>query len=61
MFYKRQGAGAADNPVAPMLYTFAQVDKQSGKDFDLPQYKKLMKELRLVDLLCLLSIDRLWA
>ena len=35
------------------------VDKQSGKDFNRPQYKKLVKELRAGDLLYLLSIDRL--
>lgn len=34
-------------------------DKQSGKDFDRPQYKKLVKKLRQGDLLYVLSIDRL--
>ncbi len=34
-------------------------DKQSGKDFDRPQYKKLVKKLRPGDLLCVKSIDRL--
>lgn len=34
-------------------------DKQSGKDFDRPQYKKLRKKLRPGDLLYILSIDRL--
>ena len=35
------------------------VDKQSGKDFDRPQYKKLVKKLKAGDLLYILSIDRL--
>ena len=35
------------------------MDKQSGKDFDRPQYKKLVKKLRAGDLLYVLSIDRL--
>lgn len=35
------------------------IDKQSGKDFDRPQYKKLVKRLRKGDLLYILSIDRL--
>lgn len=35
------------------------VDKQSGKNFDRPQYKKLVKKLRHGDLLYILSIDRL--
>ena len=34
-------------------------DKQSGKDFDRPQYKRLVKMLKAGDLLYLLSIDRL--
>lgn len=34
-------------------------DKQSGKDFDRPQYKKLVKKLKPGDLLYILSIDRL--
>ncbi len=34
-------------------------DKQSGKDFNRPQYRKLMKKLKPGDLLCILSIDRL--
>lgn len=34
-------------------------DKQSGKDFNRPQYKKLLKKLRAGDLLYILSIDRL--
>lgn len=35
------------------------VDKQSGKDFRRPQYKRLVKTLREGDLLYVLSIDRL--
>ena len=34
-------------------------DKQSGKDFNRPQYKKLVKKLKPDDLLCIKSIDRL--
>lgn len=34
-------------------------DKQSGKDFDRPQYKRLVKKLKKGDLLYILSIDRL--
>ena len=34
-------------------------DKQSGKDFDRPQYKKLLKKLKRGDLLYVKSIDRL--
>ena len=33
--------------------------KQSGKDFDRPQYKKLVKKLKKDDLLYIKSIDRL--
>ncbi len=35
------------------------IDKQSGKDFDRPKYKKLVKKLKAGDLLYILSIDRL--
>lgn len=35
------------------------MDKQSGKDFDRPNYKKLMRKLKAGDLLYVLSIDRL--
>jgi DNA invertase Pin-like site-specific DNA recombinase len=35
------------------------VDKQSGKDFDRPAWKSLMKELKSGDLLYVSSIDRL--
>lgn len=35
------------------------IDKQSGKDFDRPQYKKMVKKLKKDDLLYIKSIDRL--
>ncbi len=35
------------------------LDKKSGKDFDRPQYKKLLRKLKKDDLLCIKSIDRL--
>lgn len=35
------------------------IDKQSGKDFERPQYKRLVKRLKSGDLLYILSIDRL--
>ena len=35
------------------------IDKQSGKDFERPQYKKLVRKLKAGDLLYILSIDRL--
>lgn len=35
------------------------IDKQSGKDFDRPQYKKLVKKLKKDNLLYIKSIDRL--
>ena len=35
------------------------IDKQSGKDFDRPKYKKLLKRLKRGDLLYVKSIDRL--
>lgn len=35
------------------------MDKQSGKDFNRPQYKKLLKKLKSGDLVYVLSIDRL--
>lgn len=35
------------------------MDKQSGKDFCRPQYRKLVRRLRTGDLLYVLSIDRL--
>lgn len=35
------------------------VDKQSGKDFDRPMYRKLVKRMRKDDILYIKSIDRL--
>ena len=35
------------------------IDRQSGKDFDRPAWKRLVKRLRPGDLLCVKSIDRL--
>ena len=35
------------------------VDKQSGKDFNRPQYRKLLRKLKKDDLLYIKSIDRL--
>ncbi|MGN0515327.1 MAG: recombinase family protein [Lachnospiraceae bacterium] len=35
------------------------LDKQSGKDFNRPQYKKMIKKMKKGDLLYVLSIDRL--
>lgn len=41
----------------PPAHTF--VDKQSGKDFERPAYKKLVKKMKPGDLLYIKSIDRL--
>lgn len=38
---------------------FIFIDKQSGKDFDRPQYKKLLRRIRKDDVLFIKSIDRL--
>ena len=38
---------------------FIYVDKQSGKDFNRPQYQRLLRKLRPGDLLYVKSIDRL--
>ena len=35
------------------------IDKQTGKDFERPQYKKLLRKMKKDDLLCIKSIDRL--
>ena len=35
------------------------VDKQSGKDFNRPQYKKLLRRVKPDDLIYIKSIDRL--
>lgn len=44
-------AGVTDNNIL--------MDKQSGKDFDRPQYKKLLRKLQKDDILYIKSIDRL--
>ena len=46
-----RGKGVTDNHIF--------IDKQSGKDFERPEYKKLVKKLKTGDLLYILSIDRL--
>lgn len=38
---------------------FIFIDKRSGKDFERPQYKKLLKKIKPDDLLMIQSIDRL--
>ena len=38
---------------------FIYIDKQSGKDFNRPQYQKLLRKLRADDLVYIKSIDRL--
>lgn len=48
---------AMDRQAIPRRNIFA--DKQSGKDFDRPQYQRLVKKLRRDDLLYIHSIDRL--
>ena len=35
------------------------IDKKSGKDFDRPEYKKMLRKLKKGDLLVVKSIDRL--
>ena len=53
---ERQLVALKEKRVAPgHIY----IDKQSGKDFERPQYRKLLKKLRAGDLLYVLSIDRL--
>lgn len=52
----RQMAAMRENEV-PLENLY--VDKQSGKNFDRPQYKKLLKRLKKDDLLYIKSIDRL--
>lgn len=48
---------AFDAKGIPAANIFA--DKQSGKDFERPQYRRMVKKLREGDLLYILSIDRL--
>lgn len=43
----------------PVLQTHIFMDKQSGKDFNRPQYKKLLRKLHPGDVLVVKSIDRL--
>ena len=38
---------------------FIYIDKQSGKDFNCPQYQKLLRKLKAGDLIYIKSIDRL--
>ena len=45
------GKGVPDNRIY--------IDKQSGKDFNRPKYKRLLKKIKPGDLLYILSIDRL--
>ena len=52
----RQLIALQDKRVDPKMIF---IDKQSGKDFDRPQYKKMTKKLKPGDLLYVLSIDRL--
>lgn len=42
-----------------VLLNHIYIDKRSGKSFDRPQYKKLVRKLKQGDLLYILSIDRL--
>ncbi len=52
----RQVAALSGKNILPQnIFT----DKQSGKDFDRPQYKKLVNKLKPGDLLYVSSIDRL--
>ena len=44
---------------APVSSNRIYMDKQSGKDFDRPQYKRLLRRLKAGDLLYVMSIDRL--
>ena len=46
-----EGIGVADRNIY--------LDKQSGKDFNRPQYKKLLRKMKKDDLLYIKSIDRL--
>ena len=48
---------AMENLGIPADHVF--IDKQSGKDFDRPQYKKLLEKIEAGDILYVLSIDRL--
>ena len=50
---------AKDQNEERQLIAMKELDKQSGKDFQRPQYKKMVRELRKNDLLYIKSIDRL--
>ena len=52
----RQLAALKEYDIAPANLI---IEKQSGKDFERPQWKRLMKHLRPGDLLIVTSIDRL--
>lgn len=52
---RQQIALAAKNVPTQNIF----MDKQSGKDFERPQYQRLMKKLRAGDLFYIFSIDRL--
>lgn len=52
---ERQLAALKEKVKAKNIYC----DKQSGKDFNRPQYQKLLSKLKAGDLLYVLSIDRL--
>lgn len=52
----RQQIAMADKAIPPQNIF---LDKQSGKDFERPQYKRLVRRLKPGDLLYVLSIDRL--
>ena len=52
----RQRVALGQKDILPRnIYT----DKQSGKDFERPRYRELVKRLRPGDLVYILSIDRL--
>ena len=51
---ERQIAAMKERKIANIFF-----DRQSGKDFNRAEYKKLLKKLKPGDLLCILSIDRL--
>ena len=52
----RQVIALRERRVAP---GFIYIDRQSGKDFDRPQYRKMVRRMRRGDLLYVASIDRL--
>ncbi len=52
----RQLIALAEAGVAPEAIF---IDKQSGKDFDRPSYKRMLEQLKREDVLCIKSIDRL--